>query len=343
MPRRCDRDRAIGRIALAAAGEHAGLPRDAAMAGKAAQASPGRRIGPRALQQALEVRQHVPTDAAPGIECEACGRVDQLGRRDVAIAEMAEHPAVTAWHLGRGGSGNQQQPALAQRSKRWQGEMMHGDRVLFLDGEALVIDKPAGLPVDPPRDGSLSLDNHLESLRFGFHRVPTAVHRLDRDTSGCLLLARNPKAHARLQQAFERGEVEKTYLAVLDGVPAEERGTIELALAKISSAERGWRMVSDPAGKSASTGWQVLEVKDGRALVRFMPTTGRTHQIRVHAATGLGISVVGDPVYGRADRGGMLLHAARLIVPRGAKPAIEADAPIPARFRTAGFGQEALA
>ena len=95
------------------------------------------------------------------------------------------------------------------------------DRILFLDGEAIVIDKPAGLPVDPPRDGSLSLDNHLDGLTLGFKRWPTAVHRLDRDTSGCLLLARNPKAHARFQQAFETGVVEKRYLAVLDGVPAE--------------------------------------------------------------------------------------------------------------------------
>lgn len=95
---------------------------------------------------------------------------------------------------------------------------MHGDRVLFIDGEALVIDKPAGLPVDRPRNGSISLENHLESLKFGFKRWPHAVHRLDRDTSGCLLLSRNPKAHARFQQAFEGGLVEKRYLAVLNGL-----------------------------------------------------------------------------------------------------------------------------
>ncbi|MFX7965263.1 pseudouridine synthase, partial [Acinetobacter baumannii] len=83
------------------------------------------------------------------------------------------------------------------------------DRVLFIDGEAIVIDKPAGLPVDPPRDGGMSLENHLAGLTFGFQRGPTAVHRLDRDTSGCLLLARNPKAHKRFQQVFEAGLVEK--------------------------------------------------------------------------------------------------------------------------------------
>jgi len=220
---------------------------------------------------------------------------------------------------------------------------MHGDRVLFLDGEALVIDKPAGLPVDPPRDGSLSLENHLDSLRFGFQRLPQAVHRLDRDTSGCLLLSRNPKAHARLQRAFEAGEVAKRYLAVLDGLPAGEAGEIDLPLAKVSSAEAGWRMVPDPAGKRAATAWRLLEAKDGRSLVEFRPTTGRTHQIRVHAASGLGVPVVGDPVYGRADRAGMMLHAAALSVTRAGKPPVEAEAPWPERFALLGFGTPASA
>lgn len=216
---------------------------------------------------------------------------------------------------------------------------MDPERILFIDGEALVIDKPAGLPVDPPRDGSISLENHLESLRFGFQRWPTPVHRLDRDTSGCLLLARNPKAGARFQQAFENGTVEKRYLAVLDGVVTGE-GTIVLPLAKVSSAESGWRMVGDPAGKPSRTHWRALAEQDGRTLVEFRPETGRTHQIRVHAASGLNVPVVGDPIYGRARRvapnqaggQGMLLHAAELVVPRPGKEPIKAAAPLPERF-----------
>lgn len=208
---------------------------------------------------------------------------------------------------------------------------MHPERILFIDAEAIVIDKPAGLPVDRPRDGSLSLENHLESLRFGFRRWPVAVHRLDRDTSGCLLLARNPKAQVRFGRAFEAGEVEKRYLAVLDGEVAGD-GVVELPLAKVSSAQAGWRMVADPSGKPARTAWRALEARDGRTLVEFRPATGRTHQIRVHAATGLGAAVAGDPIYGGAGRGGMLLHAASLTVPRAGKEPVVAEAPTPERF-----------
>jgi tRNA pseudouridine32 synthase/23S rRNA pseudouridine746 synthase len=205
------------------------------------------------------------------------------------------------------------------------------DRVLFIDGEAIVLDKPAGLPVDRPRDGSPSVDSQLEDLTFGFQRLPVAVHRLDRDTSGCLLLARNPKAVKRFAQAFEAGQVTKRYFAILDGAPEADSGLIDLPLAKISSAATGWRMRGDPRGKPARTRWKVMERWPGRALVSFYPETGRTHQIRVHAAEGLGIPIMGDPVYGRAGPH-LMLHAAELIVPRQGKPDIHADAPLPAHF-----------
>lgn len=214
---------------------------------------------------------------------------------------------------------------------------MLGQHVLFLDGEALVIDKPAGLPVDPPRDGALSLENHLSALTFGFRRWPVAVHRLDRDTSGCLLLSRNPKAHARFQQAFEGGAVSKRYVAILDGVPGAASGTVDLPLAKVSTVERGWRMTGNPRGKSARTGWRVLAERDGRTLVEFRPETGRTHQIRVHALEGLGAAVTGDPVYGTAHPGGMMLHAIALSVRREGKPDVVAVAPWPERFVALGF------
>ena len=216
------------------------------------------------------------------------------------------------------------------------------DLILFVDGEAIVIDKPAGLPVDTPRVGGNSVEARIEELSLGFKRPPVPMHRLDRDTSGCLLLARNPKARARFQQAFETGAITKSYLAVLDGEVEGDEGSIELPVAKVSSQKGGWRMVVDEGGKAAVTRWRKLATADGQSLVEFKPTTGRTHQIRVHAARGLGAAIVGDPVYSLADDAdlesmtlpdsGMLLHAWRLVVPREPKEAIDVTAPVPDRF-----------
>ncbi|MBO9714619.1 RluA family pseudouridine synthase [Sphingomonas sp.] len=220
---------------------------------------------------------------------------------------------------------------------------MLNQRILFLDGEAVVIDKPAGLAVDTPRDGSPSVEAMLDQLTFGFQRLPQPVHRIDRDTSGCLLLARNPKAMKRFGQAFEAGEVTKRYIAILDGVPEGEAGIVDLPLAKVSSAATGWRMRGDPRhGKPARTRWRLLQMGEGqakgRALVAFYPETGRTHQLRVHAAEGLGIPIMGDPVYGAGALPlGMMLHASALSVPRPGKRDITADAPWPRRFEEAGF------
>jgi tRNA pseudouridine32 synthase/23S rRNA pseudouridine746 synthase len=211
--------------------------------------------------------------------------------------------------------------------------------ILFEDAEALVIDKPSGLPVDRPKDGTVALADLVDRLRFGFARPPGIVHRLDRDTSGCLLLARNPGSHRRFAAAFAEGVVEKTYLAVLDGVPERQEGAIELALSKVSTAEQGWRIIPARKGKPARTRWHLVRVIDGQALVRFFPETGRTHQIRVHAASGLGLPIVGDPTYGRGGPT-MLLHAERIVMPRKSKPAIDVVAPMPARFGSFADGAD---
>ena len=210
--------------------------------------------------------------------------------------------------------------------------------ILFEDGEALVIDKPAGLPIEQPRRGGPSLENHWPQLRLGFQRDPLPVHRIDTDTSGCLLLARNPKALKRFARAFEDRLVEKRYLGILSGVPAENEGTIELALTKISSAEKGWRMIPARKGKPSVTHWRLLAEHNGRALIEFRPETGRTHQIRVHAASGLGLPLLGDPVYGDKGSGRRtMLHAAAITVPRDGKPPVTAKAPMPADFAALGF------
>jgi tRNA pseudouridine32 synthase/23S rRNA pseudouridine746 synthase len=209
--------------------------------------------------------------------------------------------------------------------------MLLADRILFIDAEAIVLDKPAGLPVDPPRRGGDSIVSRLDELRCGFARSPTPMHRLDTDTSGCLLFARNAKARARFQHAFETRAVEKYYVAVVGMELAEEQGVIEAPLAKVSSAEAGWRMVHDPRGLEATTRWKRLAVRDGATLVQFQPLTGRTHQIRVHAREAFGRGIVGDRVYG-IPGGPMMLHASRLVVPRDGKPAIDVTAPLPEYF-----------
>lgn len=220
--------------------------------------------------------------------------------------------------------------------------------ILFEDGEALVIDKPAGLPLDRPRAGGESLEDHLGELRLGFQRAPVPVHRLDRDTSGCLLLARNPKALKRFSAAFEARQVEKRYLGVVAGPVEGDEGTIELSLTKISSAADGWRMIAAKKGKPAVTHWKKLAVQEGPfgqeglagplTLVEFRPETGRTHQIRVHAAHAFGYPLLGDPVYGDGSGAARtMLHAAGLVIHREGKEPIRAAAPLPADFATLGF------
>jgi tRNA pseudouridine32 synthase/23S rRNA pseudouridine746 synthase len=208
---------------------------------------------------------------------------------------------------------------------------MLSDRIIFIDAEALVIDKPAGLPVDAPRQGGESVAGRIDELKCGFKRPPTAMHRLDTDTSGCLLFARTARARATFQQAFEKRAVRKIYLAVVAAEVPEEEGVIDVPLAKRSTSEAGWKIVADAAGLEAVTRWRRLAVRGGSSLVEFQPLTGRTHQIRAHARAAFGRGIVGDRLYG-VPGGAMLLHASRLIVPREPKVAIDVTALLPEAF-----------
>ncbi|MCC7394680.1 MAG: RluA family pseudouridine synthase [Sphingomonadaceae bacterium] len=210
--------------------------------------------------------------------------------------------------------------------------------LLFRDSEALVIDKPMGLAVDPPRDGSDSVTARAEAWMMGYAEIPAPIHRLDRDTSGCLILARSIKAHRRLSRAFAEGRVEKLYYAIVAGQPDAAEGCIDMPLGKKSSAQMGWRIVPDQHGKGSVTHWRLVESRGGYSLLALTPETGRTHQLRVHLASGLGLPIVGDAVYGKGDPRGMMLHAASISLPRTTKEAIVAHAPLPERFAAFGFG-----
>ena len=130
-------------------------------------------------------------------------------------------------------------------------------RVLYRDGLMLIVDKPAGLPVHRGPKGGASLEDYFDVLRFGLPRPPALAHRLDKDTSGCLVLGRHRKALAHLGLLFKHGKVGKTYWAIVEGGPDTDEGTIDLPLGRLDET-RGWWMKPDPGGLPSVTTWKVL-------------------------------------------------------------------------------------
>ncbi len=130
-------------------------------------------------------------------------------------------------------------------------------RLLYRDGLMLVIDKPAGLAVHRGPKGGAALDDYFGALRFGLPRDPALAHRLDKDTSGCLVLGRHRKALALLGKLFKQGKVGKTYWAVVEGGPEAEEGRIDIPLSKLDET-RGWWMKPDPHGLPSATTWKVM-------------------------------------------------------------------------------------
>jgi tRNA pseudouridine32 synthase / 23S rRNA pseudouridine746 synthase len=206
-------------------------------------------------------------------------------------------------------------------------------RLLYRDGLMLIVDKPAGLPVHKGPKGGPSVEALADGLRFGLPQRPELAHRLDKDTSGCLVLGRHRKALRRLGRLFADGRVGKTYWAIVSGSPPEEQGRIDLPLAKRSQV-RGWWMKADPSGLPSITDYQVLGRAQSLTFLELRPLTGRTHQLRVHLAA-IGCPILGDAIYGeRGARDGgppLHLHARAITVPlypNGAPITARASAPL---------------
>jgi tRNA pseudouridine32 synthase / 23S rRNA pseudouridine746 synthase len=208
-------------------------------------------------------------------------------------------------------------------------------RVLYRDSQLIVIDKPAGLPVHPGPLQKESIESLLGVLAFGLSQPPIPAHRLDHDTSGCLILARNDRARRKLGRLFSSGRIEKVYWAIVEGAPPVAEGRIDLPLRKVTRKE-GWRMVTDPAGHAAATDYKVLGRGGSLTWLELRPRTGRTHQIRIHCAA-LGCPILNDPLYGTATGGEPLhLFARSVAVPfYEGRPPIEVVAPPPPHMQSA--------
>ena len=181
-------------------------------------------------------------------------------------------------------------------------------KIIYEDQWIVAIEKPAGMLSTPGKEVTDSVSERLR-LRYPEATGPLLVHRLDMATSGLLLAAKTKEVHAQIQALFEAREVRKLYTAILDGIPAEKEGTIHLPLC-LNPMDRPRQMVSYEHGKEAITHYKVIETQGNNSLVVFDLQTGRTHQIRMHAAHPLGLNcpIKGDDLYGtHADR--LYLHA----------------------------------
>ena len=208
-------------------------------------------------------------------------------------------------------------------------------RLLYRDGLMLVVDKPAGLPVHRGPKGGNALEDYFDALRFGLPRPPALAHRLDRDTTGCLVLGRHRKALALLGKLFKQGKVGKCYWTIVEGGPEADEGRIDIPLSRRDDA-RGWWMKADEHGLPSARPWKLMGSAGGFSWLALEPLTGRTHQLRVHCAE-MGWPIFGDSIYGGAPRAGgppLHLHSREVTVPISKnKSPVVVTAPVPEHMR----------
>jgi 23S rRNA pseudouridine955/2504/2580 synthase len=231
------------------------------------------------------------------------------------------------------------EPRPGPRHVRRQDEAMLRDLVIHRDDQAIVLNKPSGLAVQGGSATTRHVDGLLDGLRFGHAERPRLVHRLDKDTSGVLLIARSAAAAAFFTRAFRDKTTRKIYWAIVAGLPNPRRGRIDLALAKgaVGGAKGKERVHADDDGKDAVTYYTVVDAAGDRASwLALLPLTGRTHQLRAHCAA-IATPILGDSKYGGAAAhlpgGGAAhrphLHARSLEIPHPAGGMLRVIAPLP--------------
>lgn len=236
-------------------------------------------------------------------------------------------------------------PDAAKKTKRYrlnaQDAAFIKSLVIYEDEYVLAINKPTGLAVQGGTGMERHVDGMLEALKTRKGVKPRLVHRLDKDTSGVLLLAKSADVARTLGKMFKARRIKKIYLALTAGAPEQNEGSIRAPLVKAGGPQKERIVVDDDDGRIAETDFIVLERAGKKAAsVAFWPRTGRTHQIRVHAADVLGCPIAGDGKYGGAEariegldigRKRLHLHAARLILPHPvmSKKTLMLDAPLP--------------
>jgi 23S rRNA pseudouridine955/2504/2580 synthase len=292
-----------------------------------------RRHYPQLTQGALQKMLRTGQVRVDGKRAEANTRL--AAGQEVRIPPLPEGPAPET----------RKTVSLSEREQRELEEL-----VIYRDDEVLALNKPHGLPVQGGPGIVKNLDAMLDALRFGHEERPRLVHRLDRDTSGVLLLGRTAATAAKLAALFRGRDIKKTYWAVVVGEPTPREGRIDIALAKVGGlrGERTQAVDNPRDGARAITDFRTLDSAKRRAAwLELNPLTGRTHQLRVHCVEGLGTPILGDGKYGGAAAhmdglsNALHLHARALRLPHPSAGTLEIAAPLPPHmketFRFFGF------
>jgi 23S rRNA pseudouridine955/2504/2580 synthase len=279
-------------------------------------------------------RRHFPW-VTQGVVQKLCrtGQVRVDGKRADAATHLSPGQIVRIPPLPEGPAPAPAAPAIDDRLIRALDNM-----VVYQDDHVIALNKPHGLPVQGGPGIKRHLDGMLDGLRFGAAHRPRLVHRLDRDTSGLLLLARTPGAAAKLAAAFRGRNVQKTYWAVVVGRPDPKSGKIDRPIARVVGPRGGHSQLEDE-GDPAITAYETLDTVGKKfSLVALSPYTGRTHQLRVHTAS-LGTPILGDEKYG-VERSQvenfpekLHLHARALMLPHPAGGILSLEADLPAHMR----------